>query len=253
MSNKEPLFSIITVCYNAEQTITQTIKSLLDQSFNDFEYIIIDGNSTDNTLQIIHKFQPLFKGRMNYTSEDDDGIYDAMNKGIKLAKGKYVALLNSDDWFESNTLKVLSEQIKSKPADIYYGLQNFYKNGVFYKVECIHHNYLDEAPLYHATCFISKKTYNKIGLYELQYKLASDYEFFYRCRKFNLKFQYIPIILANFSLDGSTTNHKALSMIETYKIRYNYNIIDKKQLLKTIFKIKILKSYSILLNKIRKN
>ena len=92
--------SIITVCFNSEKTIEDTIKSVLKQSYKNYEYIIVDGKSTDNTLNIIKKYEGKFDGRLKYISEKDKGIYDAMNKGIKMSAGDIIGLINSvNDFF----------------------------------------------------------------------------------------------------------------------------------------------------------
>lgn len=100
-----PLFSIATPCYNSEKTIERTIKSVLQQEFKDYEYIIVDGGSTDGTLEIIKKYEPLFEGRMKWKSEPDKGIYDAFNKGVQRSSGYYCWNVNSDDWIEPDALE----------------------------------------------------------------------------------------------------------------------------------------------------
>ena len=92
------LFSIITVCFNSEKTIEQTIKSVLEQSFQNYEYIIVDGASKDCTVDIIRRYEPMFKGKLKWISEPDNGIYDAMNKGIGMARGELIGIINSDDY-----------------------------------------------------------------------------------------------------------------------------------------------------------
>ena len=99
-----PFITIVTVCYNSEKTIERTIKSVLSQQFTDYEYLIVDGVSKDTTLSIIQKYEPLFNGHMKWRSEPDKGIYDAFNKGCKWASGKYVWIVNSDDYMEPDAL-----------------------------------------------------------------------------------------------------------------------------------------------------
>ena len=101
-------FSIITVCYNSEKTIRRTFESVLSQSFTDYEYIVVDGNSKDSTVEIIKEYEPKFNGRMHWISEPDNGIYDAMNKGIRMAKGDFINMMNSDDQIAPNALQYVS-------------------------------------------------------------------------------------------------------------------------------------------------
>ena len=97
-------FSIITVCFNSEKTIERTIRSVLNQTFSDYEYIIVDGASKDDTMKIVKSYEDKFDGRLHYISEPDKGIYDAMNKGIRLAQGEIIGIVNSDDWLEDDSL-----------------------------------------------------------------------------------------------------------------------------------------------------
>lgn len=104
----KPLFSIATPCFNSVKTIERTIKSILAQKFKDYEYIIVDGGSTDGTLDIIQKYEPMFEGRMKWKSEPDKGIYDAFNKGCQRAIGRFVWIVNSDDWMEDGALQKIA-------------------------------------------------------------------------------------------------------------------------------------------------
>ena len=119
--------SIITVTYNSSKTLADTINSVLLQSHTDFEYIIIDGKSTDETLNIIEKYEPEFKGKLKWISEQDHGIYDAMNKGIKIATGDIIGILNSDDFFsKSNILEIINATFNNdRQIDAIYGDVHF--------------------------------------------------------------------------------------------------------------------------------
>ena len=96
--------SIITVCFNSQKTIGRTFDSVLRQTYPNIEYLVIDGQSTDGTTDIIREYEPLFQGRMKWVSEKDEGIYDAMNKGIRMATGDLIGILNSDDYYEDNAV-----------------------------------------------------------------------------------------------------------------------------------------------------
>lgn len=121
--------SIITATHNRADTLSDTIKSILSQTYKNIEYIIIDGDSSDATIDIIRRWEPLFDGRIRYISEPDNGIYDAMNKGISLATGDIVGILNSDDFYTSNNIleRVIHEFTEDNRIDAIYGDVHFVK------------------------------------------------------------------------------------------------------------------------------
>lgn len=132
MSN-QLLFSVVTICYNSAQTIERTIKSVLAQTYTNFEYIIVDGGSTDSTLEIVKKYEPLFAGRLKWKSEPDHGIYDAMNKGILRSNGDIIGIVNSDDWLDADALLNVYDSFVSNNKDencLYCGGIVYHKNGM---------------------------------------------------------------------------------------------------------------------------
>ena len=173
-----PLFSIITVVLNQESYLEDAIKSLLVQKIKSYEYIVIDGGSTDQTLNIIKKY----KKKITYwESKKDKGIYDAFNKGIKKARGRYICILNSDDKFTKNGLKIIKNYIDKYPdKDFIFGSVR--------KHWGVLHGYRPEKIKYswgfyssHSTGFYLKRSSaNKIGLYDTRYKYHADYDYFYR-------------------------------------------------------------------------
>ncbi len=178
MQIKNPLFSIITVVLNNDKYIEKTIKSVLSQSFKNYEYIVLDGASTDKTIDIIKKYEK----KINFwSSEKDNGIYDAFNKGIKIAKGQFICIVNSDDILKKNALNIIYKYIKKNPnADFFFGSVK--------KHWGILHGYRPEKIKYswgfyssHSTgFFIKKSSAKKIGKYNLKYKYHADYDYFYR-------------------------------------------------------------------------
>lgn len=223
-----PTISIVTVVYNSENTIERTIKSVLNQSYQNFEYIVVDGGSTDQTNIIINKYKLLFNGRLQHISEPDQGIYDAMNKGINLAKGQLVGLLNSDDYYFENTLATVNlaykksdrksvitgelifktgncEQLLKTSEERFIKKMNQFKNG-----------------LRHPATFVPKAIYNAIGLFNLNYKIASDAELIFRIYKAGYSFKFVnkPLVIMS---DGGISNSKGI----TQQI-----LKDKKQLLR---------------------
>tara|TARA_B100000795_G_scaffold269583_1_gene259442 strand:+ start:935 stop:1708 length:774 start_codon:yes stop_codon:yes gene_type:complete len=178
LKKKEPLFSIITVVLNNDKYLEETIKSVISQKNKDFEYIIIDGGSKDNSLQIIKKY----KKKINYfISERDRGIYDAFNKGVSLARGKFICIVNSDDILKKNALSIIKNYIDKNPKiDFIFGSVK--------KHWGILHGYRPKKIKYswgfyssHSTGFyVKRESAKKIGSYNLKYKYHADYDYFYR-------------------------------------------------------------------------
>lgn len=208
-------FSIITVTFNSEKTIERTIKSVLKQTHNYFEYIIVDGGSTDQTNAIVEKFKSKFDNNIKHISEKDEGIYDAMNKGIELAEGKIIGLLNSDDFYFEDTLSnVFKSYIKSDRKSVITGNMIFKSN----KGEQVLKNSEKRLQLKfkyfkngvrHPATFVPKVIYNEIGLFNLNFKIASDAELMMRIFKANYGFILIDKPLMTMS-DGGISNSKGI-------------------------------------------
>ena len=128
------LISVITVSYNAVSTIEQTILSVINQTYSNIEYIIIDGGSTDGTIDIIRRYEDKIA---YWVSEPDRGIYDAMNKGASKANGEYIAFLNSDDWYELDAVSIIAQFADGK-TDLISGIIKLYKNNIFICSRCIY-------------------------------------------------------------------------------------------------------------------
>jgi len=230
-----PFFSIITVSYNSVKTIAQTIESVLNQPFADFEYLIIDGGSTDGTVELAKSYQARFGDRLIIVSEKDDGIYDAMNKGLNLAKGEMIGIVNSDDWYDRTTMQRVADQfVALKRSGVYYGLLMNYIGDQEYCATGYHHNFLHENIVSHPTCFISRSVYKQYGCFDLQYKLAADYDLMLRLYKNNVPFFFIPHVLAHFRMGGSTDKYKIKSKKETFKILFKYGYLTKRRYYKSL-------------------
>jgi glycosyltransferase involved in cell wall biosynthesis len=204
MMNDSPLISIITVVFNGSKTLKQTIDSVLSQNYKNIEYIIIDGGSTDGTLDIIKKHEEYIT---EWISEPDKGLYDAMNKGISKANGEIIGMINSDDWYELNTVELIVEAYRKNPekkifhGDIFEILENGIKR--IRRFNPSKFKFLYYAMTYnHPTMFVHKDVY-KIHLYNNNLKSHSDYQFvleaFLRDRS---QFNYLSIPLSNFRLGG---------------------------------------------------
>ena len=157
---EKPVISIITVVFNGEKTIERTIKSVIAQSYENIEYIIVDGKSTDATLDVIGKYKQYVS---KLISEKDRGIADAMNKGIKLATGKLIGIINADDWFEKDTVeKVFQSSIKSPESVIHGDMHVHLNNSTFYLAKAPHVLNLKKGmELNHPTVFVPNQLYEK--------------------------------------------------------------------------------------------
>jgi glycosyltransferase involved in cell wall biosynthesis len=243
-----PLLSIITVCFNSEQTIEKTIQSVLQQGYSDYEYIIIDGGSSDQTINIIKKYEKNFLGRLKYISEKDNGIYDAMNKGIKMTTGRIIGIINSDDWYENNAFNEIYKHYKEDEAQIIYGFQRLIKNGKEYEVVLKKHEFIKERMINHPTCFIAKKIYEKYGLYDLNYRISADYEFMLRLStKKDIEYKALNSVIANFSLGGVSSTQDGV--LETCEIKRKYNCISYNKYFITKLRAKLYKTYQKVIKK----
>lgn len=207
--------SIITVVYNAVSTINDSINSVINQTcFQDVEYIIIDGGSTDGTLQILNNHKNFFTF---FISEKDLGIYDAMNKGILLASGDIVGILNADDLYLNKTVieNVINVFNTDPGLDIVYGdLVYVRKNDTesfirIWKSSPYYSNFFEDGNVPpHPSVFIKNSVYNKAGQFNLGFKLAADYEFLLRIfKKFNFKSRYHPAIIVKMRYGGATNKN----------------------------------------------
>jgi len=187
--SKNYKISIITVTKNSENFLEECILSLEKQSYKNYEHIIIDGCSTDNTINIIKKY----KTKVAYwVSEKDEGLYDAMNKGIKRCSGDIIGILNSDDFYYPEALKIVNEYFNSnKELDFLFGSVEKYKLLHGYNPKKIKWSF-GFYTSHSVGFFIKKKSQLKVGLYNLKYKYSSDYDLFYR-------------MIVNFKLKGMAT------------------------------------------------
>lgn len=226
-SRKEvpPLVTIVTVCYNSEATIKKTMESVLRQTYTNIEYVVIDGNSQDKTLEIIQGNQECFKGRMKLVSEPDQGIYDAMNKGIRLATGELIGILNSDDYYEENAVEEIVKAWDRKGMQILYGLMRTLKGGKEYSVSMLSHQFLHEHMIWHPACFVTKDVYDRIGLFDTRYQSVADYDFMLRASD-SRKVRFVPVysVIANYR-DGGMSKSSA-GYMEGLKFRRDKGLLS---------------------------
>lgn len=204
----QPLISIITVVYNGEKTLEQTIQSVINQNYKNIEYIIVDGASTDGTLDIIKKHEEYIS---EWISEPDKGLYDAMNKGITLANGEIIGMINSDDWYELNTIELIVEaHLKNPEKKIFHGdIFEILENGIkrLRRFNPSKFKFLYYGMTYnHPTMFVHKDVY-KIHLYNNNLKSHSDYQFVLEAfLRDSSQFKYLSVPLTNFRIGGISAN-----------------------------------------------
>lgn len=224
--------SIITVSYNSAKTIEQTIKSVLNQTTKDLEYIIVDGASKDNTVEIIKKYEDAFEGRLRWVSEPDDGLYYAMNKGIEMATGELIGIINSDDWYEEDAVQKMLEAYDkykaSNPEDpyaVFYGKLRTWRDGKEVAVSQSNHETLKDGMIAHPTCFVTTPTYEAFGAFNTKYISAADYDMMLRFYEYRaVHFEALDSVIANFTLGGICASGKAY--YDLLKVRYDHELIS---------------------------
>lgn len=210
------MISIITATFNSAKTLKDTIQSVLRQTNKDFEYLIIDGGSTDETIDIVKSYESEFSGRLKWVSEKDHGIYDAMNKGIKMASGDVVGILNSDDYFTSDDiLQTVDNAFKSHEIDAIYGDIHFIRDGNPQK--CVrYYSSRMFRPFWlrfgfmpaHPSFYCKREVFEKAGLYSLDYEIGADYEMMVRLfKKYRIMSQYINKDFVTMRTGGASNNN----------------------------------------------
>jgi glycosyltransferase involved in cell wall biosynthesis len=256
-----PKVSVITVCYNAEEHIERTINSVLNQEYNNIEYIIVDGASTDNTISIINKCK---SDIAFYFSEPDNGIYEAMNKGIKIATGDILYFLNSDDvFYDEYVIKNIVKMFQTNSdTELIYG-PIIIKDPILNESFVQTHDQIEKSSfLYGAICqqgvFFKADTFKKCGLFNDNYKIVGDYEWILRAfYKYKIKRIYYRGILAVYTNRGMSASEKNwelhkkerqeaffkyFNMFELYKFQLFYFLKNSKNISKmSLLKIACLK------------
>jgi glycosyltransferase involved in cell wall biosynthesis len=208
--------SIITVVYDNESTINYAIESVLSQDYSNIEYIVIDGKSTDGTIEKIQNYKDHITC---FLSEPDGGIYDAMNKGLKLATGDIIGILNSDDFYVSNDIiSEIVNEFEDKKVDLIFGdmvyvkPENLDKITRHYRSNNFHPNKFAWGWMPgHPSCFLKREIYEKYGYFKTDYKIAADYELLTRfMAKHGISYSYIPKVIVKMRTGGvSTANLKS--------------------------------------------
>lgn len=208
--------SIVTVTFNSGETVRDTIESVLSQTYKDYEYIIIDGGSKDNTVDIIKEYEPKFEGRMKWISEKDKGMYDGINKGIRMATGEVVGIINSDDFYHRTDIFNIIAKSFEENKDI---------QAIYGDVRFVHPDNLAKTVRYysskhwkpwrfrfgfmpaHPTFFTYKENFDKYGYYQYDYHIAADYELLIRHLYTNkVPAKYVPVDFMKMRTGGRSTN-----------------------------------------------
>lgn len=220
MKNREKV-SIVTVCYNSQETIQRTIESVLNQTYDNIEYILVDGLSSDHTVKVAQSYELQFKEKgydMTILSEKDNGIYDAMNKGIRIAHGEIVGLINSGDWYELEAVKRVVDTYDTTKFDMFYADLRIWKNGNAVIKHSKMRDYVTTRDWNHPTTFIRSSIYK-----EFQYKcrgIYDDWDLVLRIRNAGYKIVILNEILANFVFGGASNQKSASQAINRAKERY---------------------------------
>lgn len=235
--------SIITATYNSERTLRDTMESILTQTFQDFEYIIVDGASKDATLDIIREYEPRFQGKMRYVSEPDKGIYDAMNKGFAMATGDVIGILNSDDFFTSDDVLqavvdgFAGEYVDAVYADIHYVNTDDLTKCVRYYSSSVFRPWMMRFGMIpaHPSFYCRKAVYDQYGSFDTTYRIAADFEillrliFIHRIRTRYVKKDFVTMRLGG----ASTTGYGSWSLImkEHLQIMKQHGVVTNRFLL----------------------
>ena len=226
--------SIITATYNSGATLRSTMESVLAQSYPDIEHIVMDGGSTDDTHEIIKELEPLYQGRLRYVSEPDNGIYDAMNKGIMMSTGDVVGILNSDDFYTSpDVLEQVADAMTSSHTEAVYGDIHYVNSADLTK--CV--RYYSSKPFArhwmrfgfmpaHPSFYCRREVYMKHGLFDTTYKIAADFENLLRLIYVNrIKTTYLPLDFVTMRKGGISTSgiasHKSIMQDHLKALRAN--------------------------------
>lgn len=228
--------SIITATYNSAETVRNTFDSVLNQTYKDIEYIVVDGLSKDNTVEIIKEYAEKFEGKMRYISEKDRGLYDAMNKGLAMATGDIVGILNSDDFYTSNNiLEIVANNFEEGEIDAVYGDIHFVNSNDLTKCVRYYSSAIFSRRLMrfgfmpaHPSFYCKREVYEKYGAFNTKYKIAADFDSLFRfiyikkIRTRYIKRDFVTMRTGGISTDGFRS--RWLIMKEHSKVIKSYGV-----------------------------
>ncbi len=231
-----PKISVVTICFNAEKTIRYAIESVLSQTYGNFEYVIIDGASTDGTWEIIKSFDD---DRIVAFSETDGGISDAFNKGIRKSSGEIIGLLNADNRYCESALEIIAEEYMGLEPDVIYGdtiVQDKRNKLTIYKRAGDSETLKYEMPFIHQSSFVKKEAYDRFGGYKQDYKICMDYDMMARIYTQGGVFKCVHKPISFFCYGGTSCEHPFRTIDENIKIAKKYGLEQKEA---CRFKIKV--------------
>lgn len=223
-----PLISIITVVYNGATHLEQAINSILGQSYSNIEYLIIDGGSYDESLEIIKRYDEFID---YWITESDKGIYDALNKGLSLIKGDVIGLLSADDYYEPDALLLVANAFAyARESGLFYGNSYILQEDLELRYLSIGKLELWRGMTFkHQAMFVPRQIYQCLGQYDTSYRIAGDYEFVLRAIKSKIPFIYIDHALVNYRNTGLSGMNPCASLKEAMRINMGfYGALSRK-------------------------
>lgn len=220
-----PLISIVTVVFNAASTLEQTMLSVLNQSYPSKEYIVIDGGSTDGSVEIIQKYASQLA---YWVSEPDKGIFDAMNKGIARTGGELIGIINADDWYEPEIFgEVARRYLETNKTQVIHGMMRNFQQDNFYNITGNSIRRLRYDMIQHPTCFVPISIYDRFGCFDPAYQFSGDYDLIMRFVQNGVAFSFLEKVLVNFRLDGASSKPQADK--EMWKVRIKYGLVPRME------------------------
>ena len=219
--------SIITPTFNSEKSIERTLDSVLQQKTKPNEYIVVDNVSTDQTLKLVNSYKDLFLRKeidLRIISEPDRGIYDAINKGIRNSSGDWIGIINSDDYYEQHAIDRLLAALNTYHFDIFHGDLIIFDSKENTTIHYPRNDLKNTMSIFHPTMFISKESYAKVGLYDLNFKLSADFEWVLRARKAGLSFHYDHHLISHYYKYGASYKNRMRGIFENLRIRKKHSI-----------------------------